>query len=344
MNKDPETSVQPEFNAVARGAKSTRRILVVGALAMALATAFVTEAEAQDYPDKPVRLVVAFPAGGPADIGMRIVADRLSAQMGRNFVVDNRAGAGGTIGAELVATAAPDGYTLLLSGNHVVIAQLLTAGARYDAVKSFVPVARFALVPSGLFVNAQSPYTSLQDLLTHVRSHPDALTYASGGNGTPSHLAMELLKRRAGLSIRHIPYKGTPPAVTDLIGAQVDMLFTSIAGPMVQVKSGRLRLLAVSSPRRLAALPQVPVIAEAVPGYEFETWLGVSAPRGTPEVIIAKLYAEIGQALNDPGVMRRMEEAGLSPGYLAAPEISRKVAEEAAVYVRVVKEANIQAE
>ncbi len=311
---------------------------------VALTALLVPSAQAQDYPDKPVRVVVAFPAGGPADIGMRIMAERLSAQMGRNFVVDNRPGAGGAIGSELVASAAPDGYTLLLSGNHVAIAQALSASVRYDAVKSFAPIARFGVLPSGLFVNGQSPHASLQDLLAYARSHPDALTYASGGNGTPSHLAMELLKRRAGLAIRHIPYKGTPPAVTDLIGGQVDMLFTSIAGPMAQVKSGRLRLLAVSSPRRLPLLAQVPVIGEAVAGYEFETWLGVSAPRGTPDTIVAKLSAEIGHALKDAGVVRRMEDAGLSPAYLATPEITRQVEEEAGMYVRVVKDANIKAE
>lgn len=339
----------PSFTDIQKPARGFAKRLMLGAFtALALSAHMGTPVRAQsypdNYPDKPVRLVVAFPAGGPADIGMRIVADRLSTQMGRNFVVDNRPGAGGTIGADIVATAAPDGYTLLLSGNHVVIAQLLTAGARYDAVKSFAPVARFAVLPSGLFVRGQSPHTSLQELLTYARSHPDALTYASGGNGTPSHLAMELLKRRHNLVIRHIPYKGTPPAVTDLIGGQVDMLFTSIAGPMAQVKSGRLRLLAVSSPKRLPALADTPAIAEAVPGYEFETWLGLSAPRGTPDSIVATLSAEIGKAVRDQGVMSRMGDAGMTPSYLPSAELSRKVEEEAEAYARVVREANIKAE
>lgn len=299
---------------------------------------------AQTWPDKPVRLVVAFPAGGPADIGMRIVADRLSTQTGHNFIVDNRPGAGGTIGAELVANAQPDGYTLLLSGNHVAIAQLMIARARYDAVKSFVPVARFGVLPSGLFVSAASPHGSVHELLAWVRSHPDAMTYASGGNGTPSHLAMELLKRRADLSIRHIPYKGTPPAVTDLAGGQVDMLFTSIAGPMAQVRAGRLRLLAVSAPQRLMSLPKVPALNESVPGYEFETWLGVSAPRGTPATVVSTLSSEIGKAVKDPSVVKRMEDAGLTPDFLAHAEIASKVYEEAATYARVVRDANIKAE
>lgn len=323
--------------------QSAHRRLLLAAMAGAPFT-YPLRAQAQNYPDKPVRIVVAFPSGGPADIGLRIIAEQLSTQMGRNFTVDNRPGAGGAIGSEAVAAAPPDGYTLLLSGNHVSIAQALTPSTRYDAVKSFVPIGRFAVLPSGLFVNAQSPLASLQDLLTQVRARPDGLTYASGGSGTPSHLAMELLKRRAGLSIRHIPYKGTPPAVTDLIGGQVDMLFTSIAGPMAQVKGGRLRLLAISSPRRLVSLPEVPAISETVSGYEFETWLGISAPRGTPEGIVSRLSSEISKAVKEPGVIRRMEEAGLTPSHLSAQDLASKVDEEASVYARLVKDTGIKAD
>lgn len=313
----------------------------IASLAM---NAFVPPAQAQVYPDRPVRVVVAFPPGGPADIGMRIVADRLALQLGRALVIDNRPGAGGTIGTELVAGAAPDGYTLLLTGNHVAIGQALSAAPRYDVVRDFVPVARFGVLPSGLFVEARSPHASLADLLVDVRKRPDELTYASGGNGTPSHLAMELLKRRANLAIRHIPYEGTPPAVTDLIGGQVHMLFTSIAGPMAQVKSGRLRQLAVSSPRRLASLPDVPSIGEVVPGYAFETWLGVAAPKGTPAHIVMRLSEEIAAALQDAGVRERMESAGLTPSFVGPAELRARVEDEAAQVARIVKDANIKAE
>jgi tripartite-type tricarboxylate transporter receptor subunit TctC len=185
--------------------------------------------------------------------------------------------------------------------------------------------------------------TALDALLATVRAKPDALTYASGGNGTPSHLAMELLKRRANLAIRHIPYKGTPPAVTDLIGGQVDMLFTSIAGPIAQVKAGRLRLLGVSSPKRLAALPDVPAIAERVPGYEFETWLGIAAPGDTPKAIVERLSLEVGKVVQDAGVVKRMSEAGLAPSYLGHAELTPRVAEEVALYARIVKDAGIKA-
>ena len=161
-------------------------------------------------------------------------------------------------------------------------------------------MAQIATLPTGVFVSAQSPFNTFQDLVAFAKANPDKLTYASGGNGTPSHLAMEMLKRTAGIAVRHIPYKGTPPAVTDLIGGQVDMLVTSIAGPMEQVKTGRLKILAVSSPERLDQLPQVPAIAEFLPGYAFETWLAISAPRGTPPAAVQRLASEIERALKDP--------------------------------------------
>lgn len=309
-------------------------------LAAALLPVFA-RAQAQG---RPVRLIVGFPAGGPADIALRIIADALAARLGTAPVVENRAGAGGALASEAVAAAAPDGNTLLLTGNHVAIAQALAPSPRYDAVKSFAPVARFATLPSGLFVASSAPWTSLDELLARVRERPDALTYASGGNGTPSHIAMELLKRRAGLALRHIPYKGTPPAVTDLIGGQVDMLFTSIAGPMAQVKAGRLRLLGLSTSRRQAALPEVPAIAEKVPGFEFETWLGLAAPRGTPETAVNRLAGDVEAALKEPTVLRRLEEAGLSAAFLAGPRLSERVAEEAELYARIVRDAAIRAE
>jgi tripartite-type tricarboxylate transporter receptor subunit TctC len=319
-----------------------RTILPRRALLLA-AAALPVPAFAQ-APTRTSRIVVGFPAGGPADLASRIVADALAPRLGIPVVVENRTGASGAIASEAVAGAAPDGATLLLSGNHVSIAHALAPTTRYDPVRSFTPVARFAALPSGLFVNAASSAASLDELLAQVRSRPDALTYASGGNGTPSHIAMELLKRRAGFSIRHIPYKGTPPAVTDLIGGQVDMLFTSIAGPMAQVRSGRLRILAVSSPRRLPLLPDVPAIAEKVPGYEFETWLGLAAPRSTPAAAVSRIAAEVAGVMQDPAVLRRLEEAGFAASYQAGPALMDRVTDETELYARTVREAGIRAE
>lgn len=310
-------------------------ILVVAASAHAIA---------QGYPERPVRIVVAYPAGGPADIAARIVAEQMSRQWPQNVIVDNRPGAGGMIGTEHVATAAPDGYTLLLSGNNIAIAQALATESRYDSVKSFTHVAQIAALPSGVFVNAKSPFATFKDLLAFGKANPDKLTYASGGNGTPSHLAMEMLKRNAGIDIRHIPYKGTPPAVNDLIGGQVDLLVTSIAGPMEQVKAGRLRLLAVSSPERLQAQPDVPAVAEFLPGYAFETWLALSVPRGTPDAVVKRLASEIERALGDPTLVKRMTEAGLSPRYLPPDKVAARMAVEQKQFAQVVKDANIRAE
>ena len=301
-------------------------------------------AAAQDYPDKTMRLVVAYPPGGPADIAARIVAEQLSLQLPQRVIVDNRPGAGGIIGTELVANATADGYTLLLSGNNIAIAQALSSAPRYDATQSFVHIAQIAALPTGVFVSAQSPHATFRDLVAFAKANPDKLTYASGGNGTPSHLAMEMLKRSAGIEVRHIPYKGTPPAVTDLIGGQVDMLVTSIAGPIEQVKAGRLRILAVSSPERLEQLPQVPAIAESLPGYSFETWLAISAPRGTPPAIVQKLAAEVERALKDPALVKRMNDAGLKASYLSPDKTSARMSAEQKSFAQVIKDANIHAE
>jgi tripartite-type tricarboxylate transporter receptor subunit TctC len=312
-------------------------------LALALLAA-ACAAVAQEYPDKPVRIVVAYPPGGPADIAARIVAEQLSLQLPQRVIVDNRPGAGGIIGTELVANAAADGYTLLLSGNNIAIAQALASAPRYDSTQSFVHVAQIAALPTGVFVSAQSPHATFRDLVAFAKTNPDKLTYASGGNGTPSHLAMKMLKRSAGIEVRHIPYKGTPPAVTDLIGGQVDMVVTSIAGPIEQVRAGRLKILGVSSPERLDQLPQVPAIAEALPGYAFETWLAISAPRGTPPAIVHKLAAEIERATKEPALVNRMTDAGLKASYLAPDRTAARMAAEQKSFAQVIKDANIRAQ
>jgi tripartite-type tricarboxylate transporter receptor subunit TctC len=317
--------------------------LSVRVLALALVVATFAAA-AQDYPDKTVRLVVAYPPGGPADIAARLVAEQLSAQLPQRVIVDNRPGAGGIIGTELVANAAADGYTLLLSGNNIAIAQALASAPRYDSTQSFMHVAQIATLPTGVFVSAQSPHATFRDLVAFAKANPGKLTYASGGNGTPSHLAMEMLKRSAGIEVRHIPYKGTPPAVTDLIGGQVDMLVTSIAGPIEQVKAGRLKILAVSSPERLDQLPQVPAIAESLPGYSFETWLAISAPRGTSPAIVQRLAAEIERALKDPALVKRMTDAGLKPSYLAPDRTAARMSSDQKSFAQVIRDANIRAE
>jgi tripartite-type tricarboxylate transporter receptor subunit TctC len=318
-------------------------IRVLRWLAFAL-LAVVCAAAAQEYPDKTVRIVVAYPPGGPADIAARIVAEQLSLQLPQRVIVDNRPGAGGIIGTEVVANTAADGYTLLLSGNNIAIAQALSSAPRYDSTQSFVHVAQIAALPTGVFVSAQSPHATFRDLLAFAKANPDKLTYASGGNGTPSHLAMEMLQRSAGIEVRHIPYKGTPPAVTDLIGGQVDMLVTSIAGPIEQVKAGRLKILAVSSPERLDQLPQVPAIAETLPGYSFETWLAISAPRGTSPAIVQRLAAEIERALKQPALVKRMNDAGLKAIYLSRDGTAARMSAEQRSFAQVIKDANIRAE
>jgi tripartite-type tricarboxylate transporter receptor subunit TctC len=314
------------------------------ALIAATALLFAASAPAQEYPERTVRLVVAYPAGGPADIAARIVAEQVSTRLPHGIIVDNRPGAGGVIGTEVVANAAPDGYTLLLSGNNIAIAQALAEAPRYDSVQSFTHIAQIAALPTGVFVSAASPHATFKDLVAYAKANPNKLTYASGGNGTPSHLAMEMLKRAAGIDVRHVPYKGTPPAVTDLLGGRVDMLVTSIAGPMEQVKAGRLKILAVSSPERLEQLPQVPTIAESVPGFSFETWLAISAPRNVPPAVVQKLAGEIERALKDPALIKRMNDAGLKASYLPPDKTTARMASEQKAFAQVVKDAQIRAE
>lgn len=297
------------------------------ALGAALVAApFAGLARAEEFPARPIRIVVAFAPGGTADISTRIVAERLSTQLGRPVIVDNRPGAGGITGAEQVAAAPADGYTLLMSGNHVAIAQLLSRSARYDAVRSFSQIARFAVVPSGLFVNAGSPITSLESMLAYARSHPDTVTYASGGTGTPSHLAMEILQKRTGIPIRHIPYKGTGPALNDLAGGQVDILCDQTSGTVPLVKAGRIKAQAAAGRQRLPQLPEVPALSEAgVQGFDINISFGLYAPKGTPRPVLDTLVAALQKSVADPEVRQRLEGMGISavPVELARPEALR---------------------
>lgn len=326
------------------GGKPIRRRLVLVASA-SVAGLLAGPAGAETFPSRPIRIIVPYSAAGPADIAARILADQLAAGLSQRVIVDNRPGGGGMIGMQLGATAAPDGYTMLLTGNNLAIAEALFAtSAGFDASDSFRHLGQIAVLPSELFVSAASRFAALGDVVTAARSAPGDLTYGTGGIGSPSHLAMELLRRRAGIELRHIPYKGTAPALTDVLGGQIDMLFTSIAGPMQHVKAGRLRLLALSSPDRLPQLPEIPTIAEAFPGYAAETWLGLSAPRGVPAELAARLAGEIGRAVADPNLAKRMEEAGLTARALPPDAMADKVRQEQALYGRVVKEADIKSE
>jgi tripartite-type tricarboxylate transporter receptor subunit TctC len=281
--------------------------------ALALAAAAPLPALAQS--GKPLRLVVPFTPGGSTDILARALAPKLQAALGQNVVVENKPGAGGSLGAAEVARAEPDGSTLLMGHIGTLgVNPSLYPKLPYDPVKSFEPVAYVARVPNVLVVPAASPHKTFNDLLQAARAQPGKLTYSSGGNGSAAHITFEYLKLKTGIFMLHIPYKGTAPSITDLIAGQVDATFTGSTAVLSHIRNGRLRALAVSSPQRLAALPDVPTVAESgVAGFEADQWYGIVAPAGTPAPVVARLNAEINKALRLPDVQQQLAQEGATP-------------------------------
>jgi len=265
---------------------------------------------ARNYPDRPIRLVVGFPPGGAADILGRIAAQQLTDALGQQVVVDNRGGAGGLIATEIAAKGAPDGYTLLFTSIPHVINPHLYRKVNYDAIRDFTPVVQFVAVPLMMASHATLPASSVKELIAHARAHPGQINYASAGSGSSSHLAMELFKTMAGVNLVHIPYKGTGPLTADLMSGQVKLTIASAVPLAPPVKAGRLRGLAVTGPTRSAAFPDLPAVAETVPGYEVVNWFGILAPAGTPEAIVARINAELNKALQSPDLIRILNSRG----------------------------------
>jgi len=271
-------------------------------------------AQAQTYPNKPIRLVVPFPAGGATDIFARAVSQKLGEKLGATVVVDNKPGAGGTIGSDLAAKAAPDGYTLLLSTTSThSIAPSFGGKLPYDAVADFTPIAHVGNAPSIMLVPNSSPAKTVKEWVEYARKNPGRLNYASSGNGTVVHLGTEYFKARAGLFLVHIPYRGTALAIPDLVSGKVDLLLDSLPSGLPHVKQGRLRALGITSLKRSPLLPDLPAISETVPGYESVTWFGVYGPRGLPAEIVAKVNAGLNQALREPDVKDRLAQLGIEP-------------------------------
>jgi len=306
------------------------------ALIAACALAVTGPTHAQTYPTKPVRLLVPFAPGGGADITGRAIAQKLAEGLGQQVVVDNRAGAASNIGTELAARSAPDGYTLLLIGpNHTTNVSLF-AKLNYDPIKDFEPISLVTSAPYVLLVHPSLPVRNVKELIALARAKPGQLNYGSSGNGTAGHLAMELVKTQAKIDLQHVPYKGSQPLQTDLIGGQVVTGFGDALSSTPLVQAGRLRALAVSSAKRGHMLPDVPTMAEAaLPGFDVTVWQGILAPAGTPREIVARLHSEILSALQKPEVQSRMatlgvEIIGSSPQEFAA-FIKRDIAKWAVV-------------
>jgi tripartite-type tricarboxylate transporter receptor subunit TctC len=288
-----------------------------------LISCFATQVFAQGWPSRPIRMVVPLSPGGFADVPGRILAARLSGLLGYNVFVENRPGAGGTIGADFVAKSAPDGYTLLFTGTPHVISAWVYKKLPYDPLKDFEPVALVASGPYVLVVNPQLPVHSIPELIAAAKAQPGKIDYASSGNGSAQHLVSALFASMAGIELNHVPYKGSGPAMQDLLGGQVKVSFAGIPNVLPHVKAGRLRALAVSTPQRSPDLPDVPTAAEAgVPGYQATLWLNLAAPAGTPGDIVQRIYAETAKALQDAELQQNFRAAGVEASPMSPQELA----------------------
>ena len=280
-------------------------IAVVGSLSTATALA-------ASYPERAIKIVVPFPAGGTTDVVARVLAEKMSTILKQSCIVENLQGAGGNIGAANVARAKADGYTLLVSSaGPLSINQQLYANPGYNPTQDFSPVSLLATVPIMLVANSKVPFRSVGELIEYAKSHPGDISYGSQGSGTTSHLTMELFKQETGIDLQHIPYRGSAPAATDLIGGQIQVMFDNSPTTYPQVQSGTMRALGVASLKRVDGMKDIPAIAETVPGFESEAWFGLVAPAGTPDSVVDTLNAAVRQVLSNPEVIERFNEVGV---------------------------------
>jgi tripartite-type tricarboxylate transporter receptor subunit TctC len=305
-----------------------------------------TNVFSQAYPTKPIRMVITYPPGGNADLVGRAVAGKLSELIGQQVVVDNRGGAGGVMGTMITAQAVPDGYTIMLGTSAgMMLGPLLSSTLPYDVLKDFAPLSKVMILPQLLVINPQLPVKTVKELIALAKAKPGTLNAGSSGVGTPNHLGTELLKAMTGVNIVHVPYKGGGQAITDLIGGQIHMAFSSVPAVLPHVKAGRLHALGVGSARRSVALPQVPTVAESgVPGFEYAAWNGIFAPARTPQAIITRLNSEIVKGLAAPEIHQRFIANGGEPASSTPDELRRYMLEETARWAKIIKLAGIKIE
>lgn len=328
-------------------ALSHRALRATATCALAALTALcAAPGQAQDaagYPNKPVRLVVPWPIGGATDVMARIVADKLSAKLGQPFVVENKPGATGYIGTQQVIQAAPDGYTLLaMAASLHSFTPSVARTMPFDPVTGITPISAFVTFPSVLAVPTDSPFKTVGDLVAAAKAAPGKLTFGSSGTGSAAHLIPELLATSTGVQFLHVPYKGAAPALTDLMGGQITFVIDSIPSPLPQVRNGRLKALAVTSAQRSAALPDVPTIAETMPGFEAIIWLGIGGPPGLPAPIANKIAAAIGEVARDPAYIAQVQALGANAASSASPEAFRAfMVAQRSLWEKVVADAKI---
>ncbi len=320
-----------------------RRFLHLAASVVAF-PAVPSIAQAQIYPSRPVKIVVGFPAGGVGDLVARLMARRLAERLGRPFVIEDRPGVAGNIAAELVVRASPDGYTLLELNAPNAINATLYANLNFDLVRDLAPVAGIMRVPAVMEVNPSFPAKTVPEFIAYAKANPGKINMASGGNGSTPHVYGELFKMMTGVNMIHVPYRGSPMAMTDLLGGQVQVMFDPLPSSIEQIRAGRLRPLAVTTSARLEVLPDVPALSEFVPGYEASGWQGVAAPSATPVEIIDKLNKEIGAVLIEPEMKARIADLGGTTFSTSPAEFAKFVADETEKWAKVVKFAGIKSE
>ncbi|MGE4238934.1 Bug family tripartite tricarboxylate transporter substrate binding protein [Ramlibacter sp.] len=315
---------------------------IVAFASLVAAGSAAAQAGAAGFPTKPLRLIVPFASGGPADAIGRIAAQGLSNALGQPVIVDNRAGAGGRVGAEAVAKAAPDGYTLLLCNVGDAMAVSLYKSMPYDFGKDFAPVSLLASSPFLIAVHPSLPAQDFKQFLALAKAQPGKLTYGSAGTGVSSHLSGEALKVAAGIDIVHVPYKGQAPAMNDLLGGQIAFMFANPVTTLQQVRAGKLRALAVTGTSRFAGAPDIPTVAESgVPGYEAATWFGIAAPAGTPEAIVNRLSAELQKVMNSTEVRTALESQGAAVVASNAPDFARRIRADIDAWRTIIRTARI---
>jgi tripartite-type tricarboxylate transporter receptor subunit TctC len=320
---------------------TTRRKFLAAAAGFAAST-ILPGAHAGAYPEKAVTIIVAYPPGGQNDVAARIAAQGLSARFNQSVIIENRAGASGIIGAQAAAKAVADGYTFLLVAINHSILTALKPNMPYNLEKDFVPVGMVAAFPIILVTNPSLPFTSVNELIAYAKANPNKLTYGSSGAGGGTHLAAELFCNLTGVKMLHVPYKGSAPAITDLLGGHVQLMFADSPSALPHIKTGKLRGLGISSRNRSAVVPDLPTIAEAgVRGYEANSWVGLAAPAGTPAAIINKVNADLVQSLNDPALKARLLAIGGEPMPGNAQQFGAFIHSENAKWAKIVKEGNI---
>jgi tripartite-type tricarboxylate transporter receptor subunit TctC len=332
------------FSSISAWRRSERQRVVAAVLTLAAMLTALPAAQAQDYPSRAVKIIVPFPAGGTADVMPRIFSDWLAKKWGEPVVIENRTGAAGNIGAEAVAKAEPDGYTLLAApAPPLVINQNLYPRLGFDPTE-FVPIVIMGRVPNALVLNARVPLASVADVIAYAKANPGKLTCATQGNGTTSHLTSELFQLMAQVKFQQVPYRGSAPALTDLAAGNVDLMFDNLGVSLALVKGGQLKLLGVATPKRVAALPDVPTIAETLPGFESAAWFAIVAPPKTPQAIADKINADVNEALQQSEIRDRLAQLSAEPIGGTPQATAAYMREEIERWYNVIKAANVKLE